>query len=45
VRAREKAAVWEERVEELGRSGMGLKAYAAKIGVNANTLSGDARPW
>ena len=40
MRAREKAEVWEERVEELARSGMSLKEYAAKIGVNANTLSG-----
>jgi len=40
VRAREKPAVWEERVEAHRRSGMTIKAYAAKIGVNPNTLSG-----
>lgn len=40
MRAREKPAVWQERVEAHRRSGMTIKAYAAKIGVNPNTLSG-----
>ena len=40
MRGREKPAVWEERVEAQRRSGMTIKAYAAKIGVNPNTLSG-----
>ena len=44
MRAREKTEVWEERVEEMARSGMGLKAYAAKIGVDAVTdVGGDHR--
>ncbi len=33
-------AVWRERVEGWGRSGMTCKEYAAKIGVNPHTLAG-----
>ena len=37
--ARTSRDVWERRVENWARSGLTAKGYAAKIGVNANTLA------
>lgn len=34
------AAIWQGRVDGWARSGLSCKAYAAKIGVNPNTLAG-----
>lgn len=34
------AAIWRGHVDGWARSGMSCKAYAAKIGVNPNTLAG-----
>lgn len=34
------AAIWQSRVDGWARSALSCKAYAAKIGVNPNTLAG-----
>lgn len=34
------AAIWQGHVDGWARSGLSCKAYAAKIGVNPNTLAG-----